>query len=250
MRRLLPLLVFLLTCAPKHQPESTTEPLVNQSTEQFFDYMSGANALSTINGIIRDRMPNLDQERRDRLAETVFEESMSCGLDPLFALAVAEVESRWDHEAVSSTGARGLYQVIPSTWKMEVKRRQLGILEKFNLSHNARIGIGYLCYLSSTFKRPESLLLAYNQGPGGATAIIQGRAEPSSEAQRYAPAVLKSYKKLLASLGLPNDMAHIRQLFRHPESTIYTPLTCEGSPVDRPVKISKKRCTANLCMWR
>ena len=196
--------------------------------------VSRENAVEAVNKVVSERMSYLDRDRRVLLVNTVVDESLACGLDPLFTLAVGVVESNMDHEAVSPTGARGLYQLMPRTWDYEVRRRSLGRLEKFNVVHNAKVGIGYLCYLSTTFKRPDSLLLAYNQGPGGASDILAKRAEPSEEAASYAAKVWKSYHTLLAGFALPNDAKTMRQLYKAPERTIYA--TVIGGARVPPVK--------------
>lgn len=185
--------------------------------------LSEENAVKVVGDIVSARMAYLDKGRQLQLARTIVDESLSCGLDPLFLLAVGDVESRLDHEAVSPTGARGLFQVMPSTWDAEVRRRGLGRLEKFNVVHNAKVGIGYLCYMSTMFKRPDSLLLAYNQGPGGASAILSGKMTPSDEAATYSAKVWKSYRVLLAARWLPSDPKSMRQLYHNPDATIFTP---------------------------
>jgi hypothetical protein len=207
--------------------------------------VSRANAVTAVDKVLRQRMSYLDDERREALAGVVVDESLSCNLDPLFVLAVGDAESRLDHEAVSPTGARGLFQVIPSTWEREVRRRGLGRLEKFNVVHNARVGIGYLCHLSESFKRGDSLLLAYNQGPGGASDILAKRVEPTEEAATYAGKVWAAYKKLLAQNHLPNDAKTMRLSFKSPESTVYTTLLgysgdVHGPTIKEPVKVRTK----------
>lgn len=209
-------------------------PTVREAPVKTIDQLSRENAHASVDSILGERMVYLDHARREALGRVIVDESLSCGLDPLFVLAVSDVESRLDHEAVSPTGARGLFQVIPSTWTHEVKRRGLGRLEKFNVVHNAKVGIGYLCALSRQFKRPDALLLAYNQGPGGAARILFGRMEPTREASTYASKVWKSYRGFLARNNLPSDPKSMRQLYARPEATIFTPLPGYSSDVHGP----------------
>jgi transglycosylase-like protein with SLT domain len=196
--------------------------------------VSRATAVKAVDQVVSSRMSYLDRDRRQQLVATIVDESLACGFDPLFILALGDVESKMDHEAVSPTGARGLYQVMPSTWAGEVKRRGLGRLEKFNVVHNAKVGIGYLCHLSTTFKRPDSVLLAYNQGPGGATAILSKRLAPSEEAATYAAKVWQSYKGILGEFGLPNDAKSMRQLYKAPERTVYASAVGGVPPMKTP----------------
>lgn len=185
--------------------------------------LSRNTALKAVADVVDERMPQLDAERRAMLSNTIVDEALACHLDPLWALAVGDAESRLDHEAVSPTGARGMFQLIPSTWKAEVKRRQLGLVEKFNVVHNAKVGIGYLCHLASTFKRPDSVLLAYNQGPGVASAVLRGDDFANEEGASYPGKVWTSYKKFLARVNLPTDQKTMTRLARAPEQSVYTP---------------------------
>lgn len=163
--------------------------------------------------LVLTRRMSLDEPRRRDLAYTIVTESRLAGLDPLFVLAIIQTESRFDHEAVSPSGAKGLMQLIPRTFKAEVELSHLGRLEKFNPAHNVLVGIRYLARLARTFKRPDALLLAYNQGPGGAGAILGNRTEPSPEAATYAQKVWRSYRELLVEHG--RDPRDARRSWRH-----------------------------------
>ena len=177
-----------------------------------------ANAIRTIDSILAKRMDNYDASRRVQLATVVVDESISNGFDPLFILAVIEVESGYDPEALSPTGARGLMQIIPSTWTEQAKRLNTPLTEKFNPVHNATIGIGYLAYLAKTFHRPESVLLAYNQGASTALNVLSKGEVPTQEGAHYAPAVMDNYRKLLASMKL--DPNKTRLYWRSPQLTV------------------------------
>lgn len=187
--------------------------------------MAARNATAVVESILTTSAGSIAAGRRELLARVIVAESAACGLDPLFALAVGAAESSFDHEAVSKTGARGLYQVIPSTWNREIRRRGLGRMEKFDPVANAKVGIGYLCFLHRTFKRPDNLLLAYNQGPGATRDIIAGRVQPTSEAHAYGPAVWRMYRRLLVQAGVSGRVsmtpAKLRALCQRPELTVY-----------------------------
>jgi hypothetical protein len=184
--------------------------------------------------VLDARMPALNPEKRAQLAQVVVDESLACGIDPLFTLAVGDVESKFDHEAISvvigkngqpRANAKGLFQLIDQTWGHETRRRHLVGAEKFDPTDNARVGIGYLCSLkdgpNGHFKRPDSLVLAYNQGPGMATSILKGESEGDYQAPVYAPAVWSAYKKMLKRFSLPNDGQAMRLYYARPDLTIY-----------------------------
>ena len=99
------------------------------------------------------------------------------GLDPGFVAAMAYEESRFDPKAISSAGAIGLMQLIPSTGK-EVARK-LGI-KRFSSSSlfdpelNIRLGCYYMARLMRAFKgRLELVAAAYNGGPGRVSGWIK-----------------------------------------------------------------------------
>lgn len=172
-------------------------------------------AYRDVDAYLEPRMPYLDSERRTKLARTIVDESIEKQFDPLFILAVIEAESNYDHEAVSPTGAKGLMQVIPSTWNLVTERYGLGKLEKFNPVNSVRVGVSYLHLLATSFKRPETMLLAYNQGPGTASDILTSRAQPNEEAQAYGPKILSVYRRILKEHGVPVPK-DLRKLYRNP----------------------------------
>lgn len=235
-------------------PIGKTTDAMNYTVPKTVTQISRENAVQAVDAILTERM-TLEASRRHKLAEVIVRESVACSLDPLFVLAVGDAESRFDHEAVSPTGARGLFQVVPSTWKREEQRRNLGHLEKFNELNNARIGIGYLCVLSQSFKRGDSLLLAYNQGPGTAKEILNGNSEPTDEARTYAGKVWKSYKSFLVRYNINTDPKNIRVIYKVPTATVYTTLVGYQSDVHGPqdrllapvkVKVHKPRLMVSM----
>mgnify|MGYP001279352605 CR=1 FL=1 len=83
-------------------------------------------------------------------------------LDSLWMLAMMYTESRFDSSAVSSEGARGLMQLIPSTAKIYgVTKEQLHVP-----AINIDTGFQYYRYLLDLFEDEELATIAYNQGPG------------------------------------------------------------------------------------
>jgi peptidoglycan DL-endopeptidase CwlO len=97
------------------------------------------------------------------------------GLQLSMLVAVAQVESRFDADALSSAGARGLLQVLPST----------AASLRLNPNHaasNILAGARYLSLLLDRFQRVDLALAAYNAGPTAVGAL--GRA-PSDETQTY-----------------------------------------------------------------
>jgi soluble lytic murein transglycosylase-like protein len=59
--------------------------------------------------------PELSAATRRTIAEAIRREAGTQGLDPLFLTALIQIESGFDPQAVSVSGARGLGQLMPST---------------------------------------------------------------------------------------------------------------------------------------
>jgi soluble lytic murein transglycosylase-like protein len=133
---------------------------------------------------LRGRVQKLTVEEIRKLSETINDEAAAIGLDPFLVVAIIEVESQYDVEAISSTGARGLMQILPSTFRAVSDAPRM-----FDPVSNIRAGVAYLKILKKKFKRPEQMLLAYNIGPGG---VIAGGSND------YPKKVLSTYRQILA----------------------------------------------------
>ncbi len=98
-------------------------------------------------------------KKASRFERRVLELANLYGLDPDIALAVMIYESGGNENLVSSAGALGLMQVMPSTAR-EIKNR-------YGIKDNLEAGIRYLKDLSRIFGGDSSLIIAaYNGGPG------------------------------------------------------------------------------------
>jgi soluble lytic murein transglycosylase len=90
-------------------------------------------------------------------------------LDAAFLSAVILEESRFNPQAVSPAGARGLMQVLPSTANQIVQRIKVRPYSEsllFDPEMNLRLGSWYLSSLLEEFGGKETLALAaYNAGP-------------------------------------------------------------------------------------
>ncbi len=136
--------------------------------------------ISMVRAELLSRMKKASVDEVQRVSEAIVQECQKTGVDPLFVLAIIESESGFDFEAVSAVfdrngnpraNAKGLMQLIPST------ARAMGVTKIFDPVDNVRGGIRYIRHLwDGGFGRrggPESVLLAYNQGPGVALAVYR-----------------------------------------------------------------------------
>lgn len=84
--------------------------------------------------------------------------------------AIMEVESNFNPQAVSRTGALGLMQLIPENVKL------LKVKDPFDPAENIDAGVRYLAYLKKRLGNNQTLVIAaYNAGPG---AVEKARGIP------------------------------------------------------------------------
>jgi LysM repeat protein len=93
------------------------------------------------------------------------------GIDASLARALAWMESGYNNEVVSSVGAQGVMQLLPSTWDYVET-----VLIKHPVAHNAdgnvHVGLAYLNHLLHAFNGDEHLALAaWYQGERAVRAV-------------------------------------------------------------------------------
>lgn len=117
--------------------------------------------------------------------------STKYGVDSCLVKAVIHAESGYNPNAVSSKGASGLMQLMPSTAK------SLKVADRFNPKDNVEGGVKYLRFLLDTFRGDVSLAIAaYNAGLGKVAKY--GGIPPYNETRTYVARVLsymKSYQE-------------------------------------------------------
>jgi len=99
-------------------------------------------------------------------------------VDPLLVWAVMREESRYDLEALSWVGARGLMQVMPPTqaWIAERLGENISPGDAFTPEANIRMGAWFLHFLLDYFDGDlELAIAAYN---GGAGSVDSWQADP------------------------------------------------------------------------
>lgn len=125
--------------------------------------------------------------------KTVAATAKRYGVDPAFAMAIAQQETGYlktqnrRENAVSPVGALGVMQVMPGTGA------QMGYSTKdlTNLTTNIEAGVRYLAQMLKQFNGSETLAAAaYNAGPNR-QALKEGRVPNIKETQEYVKAVAK-----------------------------------------------------------
>jgi soluble lytic murein transglycosylase len=128
--------------------------------------------------------------------------SQRYGLEPALLFAVMRVESAFNASALSSTGAKGLFQFTDATWRMLAG--QLGEVgaDPFDPEKSALFAAAYLRQLRDAFGGDLRLaVVAYNGGPGYVRRALQVypdfwdflRFQPRDEPREYLAKVWRAY---------------------------------------------------------
>ena len=174
----------------------------------FFRESSSSNTESidnSINTVIEDsssiinnvssyiEVTNKNATQKEQIEDAVRKASEKYGIDENLIKAVIKTESNFNPNAVSSAGAKGLMQVMPSNYK------SLGISNPFDIYQNVDGGTKLLReYLDKYNGDVEMALMAYNGGPTrmknrGVTSINDIYKMPK-ETQNYVKKVMGYYR--------------------------------------------------------
>jgi len=121
-----------------------------------------------------------------QIQQLVEKSAKAHNIDPLLVQSVIQVESNYNHYAVSPKGAEGLMQLMPGTARM------LGVSNSFDPAENIEAGVKYLRYLQNVYQDDRLALAAYNAGPK-AVDRYKG-APPYAETQDYVNQVGQRYQ--------------------------------------------------------
>ncbi len=138
------------------------------------------------------------EKRASTYMPTIDIYSKAFQVDPQLVKAIIAVESCFDRRAVSSVGAQGLMQLMPSTAKI------LKVSNSFDSIENIRGGVRYFSQMLTRFNNNVELALAaYNAGPLAVEKY--GGIPPYPETQGYVKKVLKRYENYVANTAIPSS---------------------------------------------
>jgi len=131
------------------------------SSDSFTDRFDAEVWLTDMSQRLQSRVK--DPEERLMILKQVHYEARRSGLEPELVLSLINVESNFDHFAISSVGARGLMQIMPF-WLEEIGRPDDNL---FDISTNLRFGCTILnIYLKREKGDMRRALARYNGSVG------------------------------------------------------------------------------------
>jgi len=187
-----------------------------------FDFERRRLLLGIRDAILKTR-PKVGPVRAYELATLVLEASEKFpSVDPLLLVAVGIVESGYDIGATSHVGARGLYQIYPSTGRLLA--RELGWEFEEESLHdpvrNTEMAACYLNLLGAAYNDVEMILAEYNGGPLNAGYFRANAEKLAGETRDYVPRVIAVYERLGREIGRTVPLASARNAaFEEAESS-------------------------------
>jgi soluble lytic murein transglycosylase-like protein len=133
-------------------------------------------------------VPTVSNTASDPISALITVISGNHGVDPALVRAMIKAESNFNRWAVSSKGALGLMQLIPTTGA------RYGVRDFFDPQQNIEGGVRYIRFLLEKFNGNLDLsLAAYNAGENLVERL--GRIPPIRETQDYVRRVRAAYGK-------------------------------------------------------
>ena len=162
--------------------ETKFAPKVAEDTN-FSQYLKEAEANLTVPPIRKYPANANHTYEKNSIKQMLVESAQQYGVDTDLVLALANAESGYRADAVSSAGAVGVMQLMPET------ARGLGVTDSFDPKQNIDGGVRYLKQMLTMFGgNTQNALAAYNAGPGAVQKY--GGIPPYSETQAYVKNIL------------------------------------------------------------
>lgn len=141
--------------------------------------------------------------------EIVYKYADKYQVDPFLVAAIIRAESKFNSQAESKVGAKGLMQLMPETAAWAAKKmgmKDFTTNKLYDNETNIKIGCWYLANLSKEFRgNPVLIIAAYNGGRGNVKGWLEserwtGEKDtleqiPFAETRYYVKAVMDNWEK-------------------------------------------------------
>jgi soluble lytic murein transglycosylase-like protein len=183
---------------PYHQPQGTTASTTEQYTQAQiataelpstvgFPAEEGFSAKKPIYNLV---CKYRSSDQAEEIANSIMKYSQLYDVNPKLVAALMVRESRFNPRALSSSGAAGLGQLLPSTCKT------VSVTDPYDIDQNAMGTTRYLKYLLDKFAgSPQQVpfaLAGYLEGPN----LVERQQGYSQHAAGYIQAILNTYHQL------------------------------------------------------
>lgn len=144
----------------------------------------GENPRSSVEKfILKYRSPDLAAS----ITDSIMRHSQAFDMNPKLVAALIARESKFNPRALSSSGAAGLGQLIPSTVK------GLGLDDPYDIDQNVKGTVKYFKSLVDRFRgKVSNAIAAYLEGPN----LVERQGGFSPNAKTYVEEVLNIYQKI------------------------------------------------------
>ena len=135
---------------------------------------------------------NLTTSEKQALYKTAIDQAaQTYGVDADLIRAIIQVESSFNANATSSSGAQGLMQLMPKT------ASSLGVSNSYDPTQNINGGTKYIAQMIEKFGDVKLALAAYNTGPGNISKLGITNADDSSQYSKISSGVRGYVDKVL-----------------------------------------------------
>ena len=134
---------------------------------------------------VKPKSAPVSTKGRNEVKEDIVKHSIAMDVDPAMALAIAKIESNFDHNKRSVNGAVGVFQILPST------ARSMGY-NAYSTNDNIKSGISYYKKMYKKFGDVDLALAAYNAGPGNVSR--HNGIPPFAETKRFINKIKNEYE--------------------------------------------------------
>ncbi|MGV8121960.1 MAG: lytic transglycosylase domain-containing protein [Candidatus Xenobiia bacterium LiM19] len=171
-----------------HKKVAVSSEISAQPTSENSQNLHRRRSLSSRGGTSQDAVTYVRKKVAEDISPIIIKYAKLYNVSPFIIKAIIEVESAYNPNAISCSGACGLMQLKPST------AYDMGVANYWNPERNIEAGTKYLKLMLDKFNNLGIALAAYNQGPGAVERA--GGNPPNYSANRYIFKVLRTLEKL------------------------------------------------------